>query len=303
MPDLGPAVDTIVNRCLAVRPREDVLIVADNETHSIGEALRKGATSVGADAVLTIMDPREVDGAEPPRPVAGALTTCDVFMAPTTKSLSHTAARKKASDEGARGATMPGVTEDMLARTMAVDFDAMTIRSRRVAALLTEFDFAHLTCPRGSDFRLDLAGRQGIADDGALSHRGAFGNLPCGEGFISPCDGEGTIVVSGTLASVGLAAEPVTLTVQRGRLTRAEGGVGPRFLELLHQAGEEGTNLAELGIGTNERAQLTGKVLRGREDPGDGARGVWRERWHRRDGVGPDSPRRGDPRTHSGRRW
>jgi leucyl aminopeptidase (aminopeptidase T) len=261
MPDLGPAVDTIVNRCLAVRAGEDVLVIADDETRSIGEALRDGATRAGADAVLTIMNPREVDGTEPPGPVAGALAACDVFMAPTAKSLSHTAARKKATDAGARGATMPGVTEDMLARVMAVDFDAMTLRSRGLAALLTQFDFAHLTCPRGTDLRLDLAGRRGIADDGALSDRGAFGNLPCGEGFISPCDGEGTIVVSGSLASLGLAAEPVTLTVQHGRLTRADGGLGARFLELLRRAGDEGTNLAELGIGTNDRAQLTGQIL------------------------------------------
>jgi leucyl aminopeptidase (aminopeptidase T) len=261
MPDLGPAVDTIVNRCLAVRSGEDVLVIADRETRSIGEALRQGAANAGADAVLTIMDPREVDGNEPPRPVAGALAACDVFMAPTTRSLSHTAARKTASDAGARGATMPGVTEDMLARVMAVDFDEMAVRSRAVAALLTQSDSAHLICPRGSDFTIDLAGRQGIPDDGALAGRGAFGNLPCGEGFISPRGGDGTIVVSGTLGSLGLAAEPVTLTVEDGRLTRAEGGSGAQFLELLRAAGQGGTNLAELGIGTNERARLTGKIL------------------------------------------
>jgi leucyl aminopeptidase (aminopeptidase T) len=207
------------------------------------------------------MDPREVDGNEPPRPVAGALAECDVFIAPTTRSLSHTKARKRATDAGARGATMPGVTEDMLARTMSIDFDTMAIRSRAVAALLTEADTARVTCPRGTDFTLDLAGREGLADDGELIARGAFGNLPCGEGFIAPFGGEGTIVVAGTIASIGPVDEPVMLTVQRGRLVGAEGGPGPRFLALLEGTGERGTNLAELGIGTNDRAELTGKVL------------------------------------------
>lgn len=41
----------------------------------------------------------------------------------------------------------------------------------------------------------------------------------------------------------------------------AEGGLGPRFLELLHEHGEPGLNLAELGVGTNDRAILTGNVL------------------------------------------
>jgi aminopeptidase len=261
MSDLGPAVHTIIDRCLAVRPNEDVVVIADEGTRVIGEALRDGAAAAGAEAVLTVMEPREVDGNEPPRAVAAALAACDVFIAPTTRSLSHTVARKQASDAGARGATMPGVTEDMLRRTMAIDFDAMAIRSRAVAALLTEADSARLTCPRGTDFTFDLAGRRGLPDDGALTNRGAFGNLPCGEGFISPCGGEGTLVVAGTMASMDIVEEPVTLTVGGGRLVRAEGGVGSRFLGLLEAAGERGTNLAELGVGTNDGARLTGKVL------------------------------------------
>jgi leucyl aminopeptidase (aminopeptidase T) len=244
-----------------VRAKEEVVVIADHATRAIGEALRDAAAGAGADAVLTIMDPRDVDGNEPPRPIAGALAACDVFIAPTTRSLSHTVARKQATDLGARGATMPGVTEDMLARTMSVEFDTMAIRSKAVAALLTEADRAHLTCSRGTDFTLDLAGRHGIPDDGELTERGAFGNLPCGEGFISPRGGEGTIVVAGTIASLGRVDEPVRLTITDGRLVDAEGGVGERFLELLHAAGELGTNLAELGIGTNERAQLSGSVL------------------------------------------
>jgi leucyl aminopeptidase (aminopeptidase T) len=261
MPDLNAAITTIIDRCLAVRPNEDVLVIADEGTRAIGEALREEAARAGAEVVLTVMEPREVDGNEPPRPVAAALAGCDVYIAPTSRSLSHTLARKQASESGARGATMPGVTEDMLGRTMAIDFNAMAIRSRAVAALLTEADSARLTCPRGSDFTLDLAGRRGISDDGVLTDRGAFGNLPCGEAFVSPCGGEGQIVVAGTIASMEIADEPVTLTISGGRLINAVGGVGPQFLELLTQAGKGGTNLAELGIGTNDGAQLTGKVL------------------------------------------
>jgi leucyl aminopeptidase (aminopeptidase T) len=259
--DLGLAVDTVVNRCLAVRDGEGVLVVADPGTRTIGEALTDAARSAGADAVLAIMDERDVDGTEPPRTIAGALASSDVFIAPTTRSISHTVARKRANEAGARGATMPGVTEDMLARMMAGDFDEMAKRSQEVAALLMEANDAHVSCPRGTDFTLDLTGREGMSDDGILTEPGIFGNLPCGEGFIAPLSGEGRIVVAGTLASVGTADEPVTLTVSGGRLSAAEGGLGPRFIELLRAAGEEGTNLAELGVGTNERARLTGQVL------------------------------------------
>ncbi len=237
-----------------------MLVIVDPATRPIGEALRDAATGAGADAVLAVMDERATDGTEPPPPLAAALGASDVYIAPTSRSLSHTTARKRASDNGARGATMPGVTADMLTRVMAADFEVMAARSRVVAALLDNGRTASISCPRGSNLTLDLSGRQGIADDGDLTARGAFGNLPCGEGFIAPLDGEGEIVAS-SLAPLGLADEPATLTVREGRIVDARGGLGPAYLELLRAHGELGTNLAELGIGTNERAELTGNVL------------------------------------------
>jgi leucyl aminopeptidase (aminopeptidase T) len=144
---------------------------------------------------------------------------------------------------------------------MAGDFDAMVARSRAAGSALSTATSAHVTCPRGTDFELDLTGRDGIADDGVLTESGVFGNLPCGEGFIAPLTGEGRIVVAGTLGSLGVPEEAVTLQVEEGRLVSATGGAGPRFIEMLQGAGEGGTNLAELGIGTNERATLTDRVL------------------------------------------
>ncbi len=155
---------------------------------------------------------------------------------------------------------MPGITEDMLARVMAVDFDLMAARSRAVAELLTAGRVAQVSCPRGTHLTLELNGRTGIPDDGYLNEPGAFGNLPRGEGFIAPMNGEGRIVAA-SLAGLGIDEQPATLTVHQGRLVRAEGGQGPQLLELLSAHGDPGTNLAELGVGTNDAATLTGAVL------------------------------------------
>jgi leucyl aminopeptidase (aminopeptidase T) len=260
MSDLAPAVNTVIRRCLGVQEGEQVVVVVDPATATIGEALREASVAAGADGVLIIMEERAADGNEPPSSVAAAIAASDVFIAPTTRSLSHTTARKRASDAGARGATMPGVTEDMLARVMAVDFDAMAARSKAVAAVLDEGTRAHVWCPRGTDLRLALDGRPGIPDDGELTARGAFGNLPCGEGFIAPTFGEGTVVAS-SLAPLGLSEQPASLTVAEGRLVAANDGLGPQFMELLLAYGPQGTNLAELGVGTNDLARLTGNVL------------------------------------------
>ena len=211
--------------------------MVDEPLQDLGEKLRTAAQQSGADAVLTVMSPRATDGSEPPAPVAEALAACDVFIAPASRSLSHTLARKRASEAGARGATMPHVTADMLARLMSIDFDRLRSRSHAIADLLDKGTEAHVTCPRGTDLRLDLRGRQGIADDGDLTAPGAFGNLPCGEGFIAPAGGEGTMYAR-SIAAIGLTrGHPAKLTVENGHLTAATGPEGEQLLGILRSTG------------------------------------------------------------------
>jgi leucyl aminopeptidase (aminopeptidase T) len=155
---------------------------------------------------------------------------------------------------------MPGVTAEMLARVMSVDFELMARRSQAVAELLSRGQTARVTCPRGTELTLELDGRQAISDDGRLTDRGAFGNLPCGEGFIAPVGGEGRLVPA-SLAPLGISDEPATLTVSGGLIVAGEGGLAPEYFRRLQAHGDAGRNLAELGVGTNDHAILTGNVL------------------------------------------
>ena len=189
------------------------------------------------------------------------MAAADVILAPTLQSLSHTAARKRASEAGARCATLPGVTEEMLARVMSADMGGLRRKGHAIAEALDRASEAHVTSANGTDLRLDLSGRKAIPDAGELTETGAFGNLPCGEGYIAPGGGHGTLVIDGSMAGVGLVDEPVELVIEGGHLTSARGGQGMAFMELLTEHGEDGTNVAELGIGTNERAKLTGEIL------------------------------------------
>lgn len=261
---LERALETVVGRCLDVHTGEHVLVIGDgadgSDSRALAEALRDTAARYGADAVLMVMDERANDGTEPPPSVAAALAACDVYIVPTTRSLSHTEARRAATAAGARGATLPGVTADMLARMMAIDFDALKARTLQITQLLDEADEAHITCAHGSDMTLDISGRRGLADYGEISGRASFGNLPAGEGFVAPLSGSGTLAAT-SLAPLGISPEPVLLTVEHGHLTAANGPFGPDFLERLQAHGAHGTNVAELGVGTNDAAILTGNVL------------------------------------------
>jgi len=261
--ELDRAIRTVVRHCMGISPGEELLVVCNPVTEEIGALMRIEAQGDGADATLAVISERDSVAAEPPRAVAAAMAAADVVLAPTIQSLSHTEARRVASEAGVRIGTLPGVTEDMLTRLMNVDLAELRRRGWAVVSALNSGSEARITCRHGSDLRLGLESRLGIVDAGELANRGAFGNLPAGEGFIAPIEGsaEGTLVVDGSIAGVGMLDTPVSMTIREGHLTETTGSEGAALFELLTAHGEEGTNLAELGIGTNEEAILTGNVL------------------------------------------
>ncbi|HYG96522.1 MAG TPA: aminopeptidase [Solirubrobacterales bacterium] len=261
--ELDRAVKTVVRQCMGISPGEEVLVVCNPVTEEIGALMRIEAQGEGADATLAVISERDSAAAEPPRTVAAAMAAADVVLAPTIQSLSHTAARKQATEAGVRVGSLPGVTEEMLGRLMTGDLEQIRRRGWAVVTALNRGATARITCPHGSDLRIGLEGRLGIVDAGELGNKGAFGNLPCGEGFIAPLEGttEGVLVVDGSIAEVGLLETPVELHVERGHLTGATGEDGAKLMELLTAHGRDGTNVAELGIGTNEEAILTGNIL------------------------------------------
>jgi leucyl aminopeptidase (aminopeptidase T) len=248
---------------MGVGAGEEVLVICNPVTEEIGALMRIEAQGDGADATLAVISERESHAAEPPRPVAAAMAAADVVLAPTIQSLSHTAARKAASEAGVRIATLPGVTEEMLARLMNGDLVEMRRRGWAIVNVMNRGSQVRISDANGTDLSFSIEGREGIVDAGELSGKGAFGNLPCGEGFIAPVEGtaEGTLVVDGSIAAIGLVESPVQLTIEGGHLVGATGNEGAQLLELLTPHGPDGTNVAELGIGTNEEAILTGNIL------------------------------------------
>jgi leucyl aminopeptidase (aminopeptidase T) len=260
---LDRAVRTVIRGCLGVEPGEEVLVICNPVTEELGALLRIHAQGDGAAATLAVISERESHAAEPPETVAAAMLAADVIVAPTIQSISHTEARRAATEAGARVASMPGVTEEMLARAMGADMRLLRKRGSILSRALGPGAEARITSPHGSDLRLGLEGRTPIVDAGVLNRPGAFGNIPCGEAFIAPVEGsaEGTLVVDGSIAGIGKVEMPVALTVRAGHLTDATGTEGARLLELLTEHGQDGTNVAELGIGTNEEAVLTGNIL------------------------------------------
>ena len=111
---LDRAVSTLIRDCLDLSPSEEVLVICNPITEELGALLRINAQGEGGEATLAVISERESHAAEPPRAVAAAMLAADIVVAPTIQSISHTEARRKATEAGVRVASMPGVTGEML---------------------------------------------------------------------------------------------------------------------------------------------------------------------------------------------
>ena len=249
--------------CLGVGRTDAVLVVYNDEQRAIAESLAEAARPRAREVSLLAFAALSRHGEEPPAEVAEAMARADVVFAPTSHSLSHTQARIAATGRGARIATMPTITEEVFARAIAVDYAELKRKGEWLADRLTAASTARITSAAGTDIELRLDGREGRNDDGDLQHRASMGNLPAGEGYIAPLEnvGDGTIGFDGSLAGYGRLAAPVRVIVESGRATDADTTAGAWLLETLDAGGQHGRSLAELGIGTNPAAKLTGNVL------------------------------------------
>ncbi|OYT47723.1 MAG: leucyl aminopeptidase [Desulfurococcales archaeon ex4484_42] len=262
---LKKAAEVTVKTCLGVKPGEKFLVITDIETEVIGRVIADVGWEVGAETIYVVMKPRTRHGEEPPQPIAEMWKYVDVFVAPTKYSLTHTQARKKATELGVRGATMPTITVDIFIDGMSVDYNIVKDYCNRILKALEGAKEIRVTTPLGTDITFSVEGRKFLADTGILTEKGAFGNLPAGEVFVAPLEGtaNGVIVFDGAIAGLGKITTPVKVTVKDGFAVKFEGGDEARKLEeILKSVGKkEAFNIAEFGIGTNPCAKIVGNVL------------------------------------------
>ncbi len=263
--DLREAAQTALTQCLDLGSEETCLIVTDDKRERIGETLYAEASEITDDPVIVRYPPGPQHGAEPPESVASALETADVFLAPTTKSISHTRARGDACEAGARGATLPGITESVFVTGLDADYDAIADHSEALHEQVEAADEIQVTSPQGTDITVEIGDREWLLDTGIVHDDGGFSNLPAGEIFVSPESASGTYVVDGTMRPHGLLDEGQQLTfeVEDGYVTEiSDDEIRAQIETAAEEAGQAAYNLAELGIGTNVGVDdLVGSVL------------------------------------------
>ncbi|MEE8168714.1 MAG: aminopeptidase [Candidatus Hydrothermarchaeales archaeon] len=249
----------ILSTCLGIAQGETVLVVTDADMLGVAGELEMAAKELSNEVITMRMKPRSRHAEEPPLAVARAMEASDVVLIPTSKSLSHTDARKQACDKGARIASMPGITMSMLkSGGLTADYNSVKKMSEEVAGMLTQVAEIRIKSEQGMDFKASIKGRRGLADTGIFIEKGAFGNLPAGEGFIAPLEGEskGTVVFDGSFGRTGVLREPIRFYVENGRVTKSDSQELKEYLKY-----ENADNIAEIGIGTNPKAMIIGNIL------------------------------------------
>lgn len=249
---------------MGVRPGERVLVVTDAPLRTIGYACHHAARHLGHEVLLVEMPPRRSNGEEPLPEVAWLMTQVDVVLCPTSKSLTHTDSRRAASAAGVRVATLPGVTEEVMVRCMNADYEAIAERTARICDQMRRTTTIRVTAPAGTDVTMPVTGREAHASSGLFRDKGQWGNLPTGESYLAPLEGlsQGVVVVDGSMAGIGLVDEPIRIVVRDGYATEITGGdAASKLVALLEPHGKDARTVAEFGIGTNDKAILTGVIL------------------------------------------
>jgi leucyl aminopeptidase (aminopeptidase T) len=264
---------TVIDTCMDIRRGENILIVCDSTTTAIGQALHHAATLRSDRVLLVVMPKGRHHGDEPPSPVANLMRQQQVVIAPTKYSLTHTRAVRQAIKDGARVATMPGMTVEMFTEGgMSADFNIIKKNIGEMNAVLRRRRFVNVKSSTGTNVTFEVNWREWKLDDNGICNRPRMlTNLPAGKIFTMPREGtmNGTIVIDGSWDS-DLVDEPVVLHIENGLVVDVKGGTaaaqirqtfGEAAKRLKSKDQENVWTIAEFGFGMNPNARLMGNVL------------------------------------------
>ena len=244
------------------KEREKILVISDYEKQKLGKKFFRAFRTLSENVFFLVMPPLGQHGEEPESLVAEAMKNCDVFLAITKYSLTHTRARIYATKvKKARGATLPNFVPKMLPSLLEnpLEMRKLGLKLKRV---LSEGRKALVKAKNGTQIEFSIEDRVIDIDEGLYDRKGSFGNLPAGEVCLAPKEGtaNGTIVIDSMKDGKEVYARKGTkIKVKNGMAIEIDDKKSKlaRFFEKVENA----RNLAEFGIGINRKAKLIGYIL------------------------------------------
>jgi len=259
--DLLKVCFTILTKCLKVKAEEVCALVTDFLDSQLDSAFYEALLAHNAIPVLI----RVPCGSYLQRfqLLENVISSANILIIHTQDIFPYTL-RKKAAASGGRVLSLCGVTDDVAARALAVDYEQLARVTRAIAQLLATSEKMFISTPGGTEFSLFINNKVIICIDGLAPEPGMITALPAGVVATVPLANmaEGIIVLNGSLSFWGLIEDPVILTVEQGRIVKIDGDKTAKKLEdMLNQADKNARYVAEVGIGTNPKAIYTGLLI------------------------------------------
>jgi leucyl aminopeptidase (aminopeptidase T) len=263
-----PGAIKLVNVNGRVRAGERVVIVTDYTMTDIAKLVAVEARAVGADVTTCVMAPRSHDGQEPSAPAAAAMLEADVIFSPVSTSITHTQATRAALEAGARAILMTAYTDEVLScpALLETDFEAQADVCHRLGEAFSKGSRVRLTSPRGTDLSFSIEGRRANVLTN-IPEPGQLAPVPDIEVNVVPVTGsaEGLLISDASVPylRIGVLDEPITCEVEGGFIRQMRGGAQADVLRTDLESHEDPNcfNVAELGVGLNPNARLTGAML------------------------------------------
>jgi aminopeptidase len=254
--------NTVINKVLALKKEEKFLIVTDSIKRELAEDFFIYAINNNFNVKIILIATMEQHGQEPPKGVANEMIKSDVIFLLTDKSLSHTEATREAVKSGTRGISSPNMYADILEKCVDIDYDELIKFHQWLRPIILNSKQIQITTELGTNIKFSVTKVRGNPEHLLKNQPGAIGNLPTGEIDSGIKNANGKIVIDGSFPHLGLIEEPITLEVKNNQAEIiSDNEPSNKLREILDKVGEEAYLLAEFGIGTNPKAELTGRVI------------------------------------------
>ncbi|MEA2521260.1 MAG: 2,5-dihydroxypyridine 5,6-dioxygenase, partial [Actinomycetota bacterium] len=248
--------DNLLDRCLAVREGEQVLLVTDEGTdQEVVAGLEEGIARRGAEPRVALIPVPDLPGAEPPSTVAATMLEAGAVIELTSLFIGSSSARQQATRAGVRYLAMPGVRLETFRDDgpLTVDFDSIRADAEQIGRAWDGAERFRLTTPGGTDLRGSVAGRPGRVLHGLAREPGDYMAPPDIEAGTAPVEGttSGVVVVDADLLFMGQGPlpEPVVIHIERGEMVGLEGAEAGRLEEMLARCADERMgNIAEVSM-------------------------------------------------------
>ncbi|MCY4082398.1 MAG: aminopeptidase [Caldilineaceae bacterium] len=284
--DMRAGAEVAVRICMAVQPGERVLILGDQGSALISQALADAASPIAGSVethTLESLGPRPIT--DIPDRLRKALDRFQPHVSFYTASsrpgelrfrMAYMPAVMQANPDGARHGHMINITPPLMMQGMRVDYQRIYAVTMRVHELVSCAEEIRVTNPKGTDFSATLnPDFNWIPCHGLYHEPGKWGNLPEGETFTSPGNANGILVVDelGDYFSerYGILETPVSFEVEDGlvKSVQCEDKSLEKDVQTYIFGAENADRVGEFAIGTNiALTGLVGNLLQDEKFPG-----------------------------------